>query len=170
VFDIRYREYFANNLQFIRIFATTVLEDDPVRKEALIGTFRRMYEEAASHLNAHFAALYAAATGDKENPKVRAAVQGLLADFPDPPKFGHEVDLRKDPAVEQFDADYTKYAQLPRERVPTDFMWQRSPCVSYGSWNLPYELPGIDLFLPYWMGRIAGVIETPPSRTDQRPT
>lgn len=170
VFDIRYREYFANNLRFIRIFATTVLEDDPIRKELLVGTFRRMHEEVAPHLNAHFAALYAAATGDKENPKVRAAVQGLLADFPAPPKFGHEVDLRKNPAFEQFDAEYTTFAQLPRERVPTDFMWQRSPCVSYGSWNLPYELPGIDMFLPYWMGRLAGVINPLPSKADSRPT
>jgi len=57
--------------------------------------------------------------------------------------------------------EYTKYAQLPHERVPTDFMWQRSPCVSHGSFDLPYELPGIDVFLPYWMGRVAGVIPAP---------
>lgn len=161
VYDIRYDEYFANNLLFIRMFATTVLEDNPARKEALVGRFRRMYEEVASHLNAHFAALYAAATGDKDNPKVRAAVQGLLLDFPSPPKFGHEVDLRNNPNFELFNEEYTKYAQLPRERVPTDFMWQRSPCVSHGSWNLPYELPGIDVFLPYWMGRVAGVVPAP---------
>jgi len=161
VYDIRYDEYFANNLLFIRTFATTVLEDQPARKQILIDRLGRMHEEVASHLNAHFAALYAAATGDKGNPKVRAAVQGLLLDFPNPPKFGHEVDLRQDTSFEQFDREYTKYAQLPRERVPTDFMWQRSPCVSHGSWNLPYELPGIDVFLPYWMGRVAGVVPAP---------
>jgi hypothetical protein len=120
-----------------------------------------MQEESASHLNAQFASLYAVATGDKDDPKVRAAVQGLLVDFPAPPKFGHEVDLRKDARYEAFDEEHTKYAQLPRDRVPGDFIWQRSPCLSHGSWNLPYEYPGIDLFLPYWMGRLAGILSAP---------
>lgn len=160
-YDIRYGEYFANNLLFVRVFATIVLEQDPERKKLLTDTFKRLHEEVAPHLNAHFAALYAAATGDKDNPKVRAAAQGLLVDFPSPPKFGHEVDLRNNPAFEQENAEYTKYAQLPHERVPTDFMWQRSPCVSHGSWNLPYELPGIDVFLPYWMGRLADILPAP---------
>jgi hypothetical protein len=161
VYDIRYKEYFANNLGYIRVFATAVLEKDPEVKKLLTDVLARMQEETASHLNAHFAAMYVFVTGDKDNPKVRAAVQGLLIDFPAPPKFSHEVDLRNDPRHESFDADYTKYAQLPRERVPTDFMWQRSPCVSHGSFNLPYELPGLDLFLPYWMGRAAGIIPAP---------
>ena len=161
VADIRYKEYFANNLSFICVFATTILEKDPEVKKLLAGVLKRMQEETASHLNAHFAAMYAAATGDKDNPAVRAAVQGLLIDFPGPPKFEREVDLRKDPNQESFDENYTKYAQLPHERAPTDFMWQRSPCVSHGSSNLPYELPGIDVFLPYWMGRVAGVIPAP---------
>lgn len=160
-FDIRYKEYFANNLGFIRMFATVILEKDPEIKKLLTDVLRRMQEETASHLNAQFAAVYAAATGDKDNPEVRAAVQGLLIDFPAPPKFNREVDLRNDPQHENFDADYTKYAQLPRERVPTDFMWQRSPCVSHGSFNLPYELPGLDVILPYWMGRVAGIIPAP---------
>jgi hypothetical protein len=161
VSDIRYREYFANNLSFICMFATTILETGPEVKKLLTDVMRRMQEETASHLNAHFAAIYAAATGDKDNLKVRTAVQGLLIDFPAPPKFQREVDLRKDPNQESFDEDYTKYAQLPHERVTTDFMWQRSPCVSHGGSNLPYELPGIDVFLPYWMGRVAGVIPAP---------
>jgi len=161
VADIRYKEYFANNLSFICVFATTILEKDPEIKKLLTDVLKRMQDETASHLNAHFAALYAAATGDKDNSKVRAAVQGLLIDFPAPPKFQREVDLSKDPNQESFDEDYTKYAQLPHERVTTDFMWQRSPCVSHGGSNLPYELPGIDVFLPYWMGRVAGVIPAP---------
>jgi hypothetical protein len=161
VFDIRYNEYYANNLGFIRVFATVILEKDPEIKKLLANVLQRMQEETAAHLNAHFAAIYAVATGDKDSPKVRAAVQGLLIDFPAPPKFQHEVDLRNDPHHENFDADHTQYAQLPHERVPTDYMWQRSPCVSHGSSNLPYELPGIDLFLPYWMGRVAGIIPAP---------
>lgn len=161
VYDIRYGEYFANNLNFIRMFTLCLLETDPERKKALQDVLRQMHETAAPHLNAHFAAIYVIATGDKENPKARAALQGLLIDFPEPPKFGREVDLRNRSDIEQFNDGYTRYAQLPRERVPTDFMWQRSPCVSHGSWDLPFEFPGLDLFLPYWMGRAASIIPAP---------
>ncbi len=161
VFDIRFKEYFAANLGYVRTFSMCSLEDDPDRRKLLAEVMRRMQGESAAHLNAHFAAIYATLTGDKDNPSVRAAVQGLLIDFPQAPEFHHEVDLRKSPEVELLSEAYTKYAQLPRERVPTDFMWQRSPCVSHGSFDLPYELPGIDVFLPYWMGRVAGVIPAP---------
>lgn len=161
VYDIRYKEYFANNLTYIRMFSTAILENDPERKKMICDALKRMQDRTASHLNAHFAAMYAVASGDKADPKVRAAVQGLLIDFPEPPKFQHEVDLRNDASHEPFNQDYTKYAQLPRERVPTDFMWQRSPCVSHGSATVSFEFPGIDAFLPYWMGRAAGIVPAP---------
>jgi hypothetical protein len=45
-----------------------------------------------------------------------------------------------------------------RERVSTDFIWQRSPFQLTGGGNAPLEYPGIDLFLPYWMGRHCGMI------------
>jgi hypothetical protein len=60
-----------------------------------------------------------------------------------------------------YNEDLTKYALLSRERVPNDFYWQRTPCLSHGSFDLPYEFPGIDVFLPYWMSRVAGVIPPP---------
>jgi len=44
-----------------------------------------------------------------------------------------------------------------RERVSTDFIWQRSPFLLRGGRNAPLE-PGIDLFVPYWMGRQCGMI------------
>ena len=161
VYDIRYKEYFANNLRFIRLFSTWVLEKDAERKRLLSEVASRMQAQSAAHLNAHFAALCTVITGEKDNPAARAAVQGLLMDFPQPPKFGHAVDLRGRDDFEFVDDDYTQYAQLPRDRVPTDFMWQRSPCVSNGSWDLSYELPGMDVFLPYWMGRVAGIVPAP---------
>ncbi|NIA15936.1 MAG: hypothetical protein GWP08_17880 [Nitrospiraceae bacterium] len=161
VYDIRFREYFANNLRFIRLFSTCALETDAERKRLLREVASRMQAQSAAHLNAHFAAICTLITGDKDNRDARAAVQGLLIDFPQPPKFGHAVDLRGREDFEFVSDEYTQYAQLPRDRVPTDFMWQRSPCVSHGCWDLPYELPGMDVFLPYWMGRVAGIIPAP---------
>ncbi|GMV92940.1 MAG: hypothetical protein AMXMBFR82_27180 [Candidatus Hydrogenedentota bacterium] len=155
------REYFANNLLFIRLSALCALEKDPELKKLLNGALTGMYLETRDHLNPHFAAIYLLATGDTENEEARALVQGLLIDFPGPPKFGRAVDLRKDTSIEMQDDEFTKYALLSRERVPSDFYWQRSPCLSHGSFDLPYEFPGIDVFLPYWMGRVAGVIPAP---------
>jgi hypothetical protein len=72
------------------------------------------------------------------------------------------VDHRES-GVEMHDENLTKYALLSRERVPNDFYWQRSPCLAHGGQDLPYEFPGIDVFLPYWMGRVIGVIPPPKS-------
>jgi uncharacterized protein (TIGR03437 family) len=43
------------------------------------------------------------------------------------------------------------------ERVQTDFLWQRSPFLLYGGGEGKIEAPGIDLILPYWMGRYYGM-------------
>ncbi len=155
------REYFANNLRFICMSVLCALEKDPDLKNGLDGLVTRMFEQTRDHLNPQFAAIYALATGNADKMDARALVQGMLIDFPDPPKFAHAVDHRNDPSIELLDENYTKFALLTHERVPDDFLWQRSPCLSHGSFDLPYEFPGIDLFLPYWMGRVARVIPPP---------
>jgi len=152
------REYFANNLQFIRLSALCALEKDPELKKLLAGALTGIYDATRDHLNPHFTGIYVLATGDTDNQEAQALVQGLLIDFPDPPKFGRVVDHRGDESIEMYNEELTKYALLSRERVPNDFYWQRSPCLSHGSFDLPYEFPGIDVFLPYWMGRVGGVI------------
>lgn len=125
-----------------------------------------MYGAVSDHLNAHFAAIYQAGTGNRDNVEARAVLQGMLIDYPDPPKFFRAVDHRTDPGIEGRDDAYTRYALLAREQVPDDFIWQRSPCLRHGKQDLPYELPGIDVFLPYWMGRVAGVIPPPHTETN----
>lgn len=154
-------EYFANNLLFIRYSVLCALEKDAALKKSLLETLTQLFRSTRTHLNPHFAAIYAQATGDNKNVDVQAQVQGLLIDFPEPPKFFRAVDHRKDASIEMYDEELTKYALLTRERVPNDFYWQRTPCLSHGSADLSYELPGIDVFLPYWMGRAAGVIPAP---------
>jgi len=157
-----YGEYFANNLSFIRTFVLCVLETDPSRRDALRNALKRMYkDQAVDHLSAHFAAIYMLGTGDSNDNDARATLQGMLYDFSDAPKWAHEVDHRKDPQIEAYSDAYTKYALLTHERVPHDFIWQISPCQSHGSWDRPCEYPAIDMFLPYWMGRVAGAIPGP---------
>ena len=48
------------------------------------------------------------------------------------------------------------------ERAPTDYQWQRSPVsLVSGQEETAHEFSAIDLMLPYWMGRAAGVIPAP---------
>ena len=42
-------------------------------------------------------------------------------------------------------------------RVPTDFLWQRSPFQLVGGGSGLIESAGIDYILPYWMARLYGL-------------
>jgi hypothetical protein len=43
-------------------------------------------------------------------------------------------------------------------RVPTDFLWQRSPFQMEGGGSGLIESAGIDYILPYWMARYYNVM------------
>ena len=43
-------------------------------------------------------------------------------------------------------------------RVPTDFLWQRSPFQLQGGGSGIVENPGIDYLLPFWMARLYGIV------------
>jgi len=45
------------------------------------------------------------------------------------------------------------------KRVPTDFLWQRSPFQLVAQGTGMIESAGIDYILPYWMARYYGVLE-----------
>jgi hypothetical protein len=155
-------EYFPANLDFIRMFVLAILETDQVKQEKFKAILRNAYtEQTKDHLNAHFAALYMVGTGDTSNANARATLQGMLCDFPDPPKWLRAVDHRNDPNIKMHNEDFTEYALLAHERTVSDFIWQRPPCLSHAGADESIEFPGIDVFLPYWLGRVCGVIPAP---------
>ncbi len=148
------RKYYPNNLNMIRLFTLCMLEECPRRKAAYQDILRNAYrDEISTHLNAFFAAIYLLCTGD-DDPQAIATVQGALLDFPQD-KWDRHVDLRGE--VEMLDADYARYSLLPSERPPRDFLWQRPAALAHGGSDAPREYPGIDMFLPYWMARVANV-------------
>lgn len=149
------RKYYPNNLNMIRLFTLCQLEECPYRKAEYQDILRNAYHgELGDDLNAHFAALYLLCTGDPE-PGAIATVQGCLLDFPDE-KWETPVDHRGE--TEMLDADYARYALLPSERPMRDFLWQRPPALAHGGSGEPIEYPGVDMFLTYWMARVAGAI------------
>lgn len=157
------KEYFPNNLMFARILVLCTLEDDPAKRDALRNVLRDMYQgQARDHLNAHFAAVYTAGASDPDDSVARATLQGMLADYPDPPKLSRAVDHRGDAGIETKNDSMTLYALLTRERPPVDFLWQRSPCLIQAGYDAPVdEFPALDLILPYWIGRSCGAIPAP---------
>jgi hypothetical protein len=155
-------QYFGNNLVFVRICAIGMLEEDPGRLAFVRDTVRTWYDEhLQDDLNAHFSAMYLLLTGD-DAPAARAVVQGVLVDYPAPPKWVVPVDHREDAGIEKHDELNAQYALLAHERVPDEFVWQQPPGLLY-QWDraIPLEMPGVDVFLPYWMGRVVGTIPAP---------
>ncbi len=154
------RKYYPNNLDMIRMFTLCLLEPHEGLQTAYVNVLRRAYQsKLAHHLNAHFAAIYLLCTEDEDAAAI-ATLQGTLLDFP-AEKWGYEVDQRDRDDIEMRNEDYAPHALLVRDRPMRDFLWQRPPALTHGGVDLPLEYPGIDLFLPYWMGRAAEVIPAP---------
>ncbi len=151
--------YFPNNLNFARVYTLCILETDRTKRSASLDLMRRMYQDTADHLNAYFAAMYLSLTGD-EDENARAVLDGMLLLFPEE-KWYVAPDRRADPSIEKHSEGMARYALLPSERRPWDFLWQRSPCELTSAMNESIEYPGIDMFLPYWMARAAGLFPAP---------
>ncbi len=153
--------YSSNNLTFILCAAAAVIEEAPREKALWQGMVRQMYKGYAhDHLNAHFAAIYMLALGDPKDNDARAVLQGQMIDFPRD-KWRRHIDRTGDADITWHNDTQSEYALLAHERIPEDFLWQRTPCGCVGGWDMPYEYPGIDMFLPYWMGRAIGAIPGP---------
>ncbi len=149
--------YYPANLNFMRMFVLLTLEDDECLRERYRRAMRNLYHRRASdHLNPHFAALYMAATGDTDNPNARATLEGMLLDYPDLPKWARKVVPSVLNGQPMKNEQFSRYALLTRERIPRDFLWQRSPCQAVGGTERPLEYPTLDFLLPYWMGRSMG--------------
>ena len=153
-----HRKYYPANLNFARLFVLNILETDPTRRDRFQEALRNAYlRQCDDHLNAYFAAVYMFATGDTEEPRARATFESMMLDFPPPPKWARIMDHRGK-GLPMTGKHFTRDAQYVSERIPRDFIWQRPPCLAHGGQDIPREYPGIDFFLPYWLGRACGVV------------
>lgn len=154
------KTYFPNNLNVVRFATLCKLEPMEGRRKAYQRMFRRAYrEDAATHLNAHFAAMYLLCT-DAQDTAAAATLQGMLLDFPEE-KWARKVDHSGRPDIEMRKEGFAENALFVSERPMTDFFWQRAPTIVEGSADAPLEFPALDMFLPYWAGRLAGAIPPP---------
>ena len=122
-----------------------------------------MWQQCGDHLNAWFAAAFVSATGAISDAKARATVQGCLVDFPVPPRWDKSIDhsTRTDLRFEiSSGTKWAKYSLPVAERVPSDFIWQRSPFQLKGGSDAALAYPGLDFLLPYWMARQCGLLSS----------
>lgn len=157
----RDEEYYPNNLNFITYYVLATLETDTGKKSKYHERLKKMWAESSDHLNAWFAVAYASATGDTTNAVARATLQGVLSEFPEPPRWAKPTDNSTRTEIERIQAggkSWAKYALPIQERPPSDFMWQRSPFQLKEAGNTLLAYPGIDVFLPYWAARQCGLV------------
>lgn len=141
--------YFKFNLDFMTFYNLIRLQNNADNRAA----YQIVRDYSASHQNAFFDVIDRALRGP--DPTRDLEMAALLEQWLSRPKRDFGVDLSK--TVPVCGQNACQPIPVPL-RVPTDFLWQRSPFQLAGGGSGRVESAGIDYILPYWMGRYFGVI------------
>jgi hypothetical protein len=146
--------YFKFNLDHITFYGLMTGGDTGWALANYRGAFRLLRRTTDDHGNAFFD-LVERAVGEPDSQRDARIVE-LLDAWLRRPLRDHFVDLRgRYPAC----GDDRACDPVPVEqRVPTDFLWQRSPFQLTGGGSGRIESAGIDYILPYWMARFFGIV------------
>ncbi len=147
--------YFKFNLDAINLFNLIRLETDTT----LLGNYQSAYGffrgAIRNHMNAHFNMVDRALNGASSRRDF--ATEAYLREWLFRPRRDLFIDLRgRYPSC--VSADQSCNPLPVAQRIPTDFLWQRSPFQLDGGGSGLIESAGIDYLLPYWMARYYGVI------------
>jgi hypothetical protein len=152
----RFGAYFKFNLDAIVFYNLIRLEDDSKLAATYRAAYRMVRTATRSHPNPFFLLIDEAIEGP--DPERQADIRRLEDAWLRRPRRDFFVDLR---------GLYPVCGGLERscnpvsveERVPSDFLWQRSPFQTVGGGAGRIEGAGIDYLLPYWMGRYYGLTD-----------
>ena len=147
--------YFKFNLDAINLFSLIRLETD----STLLGSYQSAYQifhnAIQNHMNAHFNMIDRALNG--ANSTRDLATASYLFQWLFRPSRDFYVDLRGQyPSCVSSDQSCDPLPIV--QRIPTDFLWQRSPFQLDGGGSGLIEGAGIDYILPYWMARYYNVV------------
>jgi hypothetical protein len=149
----RHHNYYKFQLAAIDLYDLIRLEDSSARRACYRAAFRALEVAVPAEGNPFLAMLERAVDGpiDGRDAQARRDLEAWL----ERPRRDFPVDLRGSAAV--CGSAGEACAMVPvGERVPTDFLWQRSPYQSWGGGEGTIEGAGIDYLLPYWMGQNYG--------------
>jgi len=146
--------YFKFNLDHINLVHLLRLEEDSEYRPTYRAAFDKLRETVATHDNAHFNMIERVVDG-ADPVRDRNTKRMLRAWLRRPRRIGYS-DMS---GSREVCGDGRACAVIPViERVPTDFLWQRSPFRLAGGEGGDIEGAGIDYLLPYWMARYFGIL------------
>jgi hypothetical protein len=167
--------YYKFNLMHVGLYNYFRLENDPARWASMLRAFRMTSRFVGKHHNPHFELVRASAEPALQGalfPAIREALRRFLDRthrYQASPTLDFSRVTYTTVAVPGFDifgggGVQTRQETLPSEpldivlRGASDFLWQRSPfgAATPGQGDPLAEPPGVDLLLPYWMGRYHG--------------
>jgi len=146
--------YFKFNLDHINLVHLLRLEEGSEYKPTYRAAFDKLRRTVASHDNAHFNMIERVVNGVDRARDNRT--QAMLREWLRRPRRIGYADLS---GSYQACGDGRACDVIPIvKRVPTDFLWQRSPFRLAGGEGGDIEGAGIDYLLPYWMARYFGIV------------
>ncbi len=146
--------YFKFNLDAINFFHLIGLENNLLQKLVYRAAYEQFRGTVANHENPHFNMIDRAL--ERADTKRDANTAAYLDQWLTRPRRDPTVDLRGTLAT---CGNNEACSPIPiPQRVPTDFLWQRSPFQLTGGGSGTIETAGIDYILPYWMARFYKVV------------
>jgi hypothetical protein len=151
-----YRSYFKFNLDEINLYNLIRLEDVSWRARIYRSAYWTLERAVGQNPNPFF--MLIAHSIDAPDAKRDGQAVLLLEQWLTRPRRDFAVDLRG--LYSACGSTRRSCEQIPVPfRVPSDFLWQRSPYQLYGGGLGRIESAGIDYLLPYWMARYYRLIE-----------
>src|SRR5581483_4437344 len=174
--------YYKWNLGHTVYFTALRLETDPDRYKHLEKSFAIMRHAVGHHRNAWFDGVEAALDAQKR-PALSAQITDDLRRLVWRGRRDRTVINSQDPTIAQ--ATYQAGIQVPggvtiggygvpvgsaphvvakypvpvEKRPNSDFIWQRNPFDLDGNGDPHHQAPGVDIVLPYWLGRYYGFVQ-----------
>jgi len=165
-----HNSYFKFNLDYAAMYMLLTSGDSTWIRTHYSNASDILRKATDDHDNAHFDMMTVAISG--RTPQLDERVPRLLKAWLARSDRDFWTDLRPFYASCHGDDNQSCSVVPVQQRVPTDFLWQRSPFQLWGGWLGTTESAGIDYLLPYWMGRYYGVItetHSPSTRPGRRP-
>jgi hypothetical protein len=142
--------YFKFNINYVNLFNLIRLEENSsLFKPLYMNAYRSLRSTTEAHGNAHFNVIDRVLSGP--NAQRDGQTVDFLNSWLERPRRDYWIDLRNKYAA--CGEDRACGPILVRERINTDFLWQRSPFLLYGGGFGTVETAGIDYLLSYWMAR-----------------
>jgi hypothetical protein len=145
--------YFKFNLDAICLFDLIRLENNSSLRNQYRAAYAAFHDAVKDHGNAHFNMVDRALNGASSSRDMETVT--LLNLWLQRPRRDPFVDLTG--VYQACGSDACNPIPVDK-RIPTDFLWQRSPFQLVGGGSGVIESAGIDYILPYWMGRYYGVV------------